>query len=63
MELILHKRIEGLCRLTIFVVIIAALLEDIRDFLIGPALAGTDLPDALQQLVKVVLTERTAVFH
>ena len=63
MQLVLYEGIEGLCRLTIFVVIIAALLEDIGYFLIGPALTGTDLPDALQQLVKVVLAERTAVFH
>ena len=63
MQLVLYEGIEGLCRLTIFVVIIAALLEDIGYFLIGAALAGANFPDALQQLVKVVLAEGAAVLH
>ena len=50
MQLVLYEGIEGLCRLTIFVVIIAALLEDIGYFLIGAALAGANFPDALQHL-------------
>ena len=63
MQLILHEGIEGLCRLTIFVVIIAALLEDIGYFLIGAALAGANFPDALQQLVEVILAEGAAILH
>ena len=63
MQLVLYEGIEGLCRLTIFVVIVAALLEDIRDFLIGAAFTGANLPDALQQFVEVILAERTAVLH
>ena len=63
MQLVLHEGVEGLCRLAVFVVIIAALLEDIGYFLIGAALAGANLADALQQLAEVILAERAAIFH
>ena len=49
--------------LAVFVVVVAALLEHVRNLLIGVALAGADLPDALQQFVEVVPTKGAAVLH
>ena len=63
MQLVLHEGIKGFCGLTVFVVVIAALLEHVGDLLIGSALAGADLPDALQQLIEVILAEGAAILH
>ena len=62
-ELVLDEGVEGPGGLAVFIIVIATLLEHIGDLLIGPALAGPDLPDALQQLVEVVPAEGAAVFQ
>jgi hypothetical protein len=48
---------EGLSRLGLRVVVDAALLIDVRDLQVEPALAGSDLADPFEQFVEVVLAE------
>ena len=62
-QLVLHKGIKILGRLTILVIVIAALLKHIGNLLVGAALAGADLTDALEQFIKVVPTKGLAVFE
>ena len=62
-QLVLYEGIEGFCGLAVLVVVIAALFKHIGDLLIGSALAGPDLPDALQQFVEVVPAKGLAVFQ
>ena len=59
----MDEGVEGLGGVAVFVIVVAALLKDVRDLLIGPALAGPDLPDTLQQLVEIVPAEGAAVLH
>ena len=63
MELVLNEGVESACGLAVLVVVVAALLENIRNFLIGPALTGSNLPDTLQQFIEVVPSEGPAVLH
>ena len=63
MELVLYKGVKGAGGVAVFVVVAAALLKDIGNLLIGAALAGADLPNALEQLVEVIFSEGTAVFQ
>lgn len=63
MQLVLHKGIEGFRCLAVFVVIIAALFKDIRNFLIGPPLTGTNFPNPFQKFVKVIPAKGAAVLH
>ena len=62
-QLVLHEGIKILGRLTILVIVIAALLKHIGNLLVGAALAGADLADALEQFIKVVPTKGLTVFE
>ena len=62
-QLVLDEGVEGFRCLAVFVVVIAALFKHIRNFLIGPPLAGTNFPNPFQQLIKVILAKGAAVLH
>jgi hypothetical protein len=48
MQFILDKSVKLPRRLAIPVIVVTALLEDVRDFLVGAALAGANFADTLQ---------------
>ena len=57
MQLVLHEGVECFRGLAVFVIVVAALLKHIGNFLVSPALAGPDLPDAFQQFIKVIFAK------
>ena len=59
MELVLDGRVEGLRDLGLGVVINAGGV-DVRDLLVKAALGGPDVPDTLDELIEVILTQRQA---
>ena len=63
MELVLHEGVERFRGLAVFIIVVAALLKHIGNFLVSPALAGPDLPDALQQFIKVIFAKWPTILH
>ena len=58
-EFILNHGVEVMGNGSVFIVVDAALCEDIRYLLPDAAFAGTDRADALKQLTEVVVTKRS----
>lgn len=57
MKLVLDNLEEQQCLITVTAVISAALFEDVSDFLVSTALAGSNFTDTFQQLVKIIRAE------
>jgi hypothetical protein len=63
MQLVLHRLEECLRNLGVAVVVDTALLVNIRDLQVEAALAGTNLPNPLQQFIEVILAESLALLQ
>ena len=58
MELVLHRGEKLLCDGAFHIVVGAALGIDVRDFLVEPSLAGSDVPDTLQLFLEIILAKK-----
>ena len=63
MKLVLNKSIKRFCSFAVLIIIIAALLKYICDFLISTALARAYFSYTLKQLVKIIFAELTSILQ